>query len=162
MRSDEKTFSNIVRTYQQPLYWYIRRVVVVHEDAEDILQETFAKAYRKLWTLRNDNALKFWLMRIATNEIKRYFRHRMPVAELPCRSCEPPDDSIDGLALQKIEEKLPSLIQKMSLLQREVFCMRYFEDMDYDSISRITGAGRNTLMVSFHQAKQLIKKELEQ
>ncbi len=74
MNGRHLSFADIVRMYQQPLYWYIRRVTIVHEDAEDILQETFMKAYKHLWQLRDPGALKPWLMRIATNELNRYFK----------------------------------------------------------------------------------------
>lgn len=162
MRSDEATFSEIVRQYQQPLYWYIRRVAVVHEDAEDILQETFCKAFRKLWTLRSDSALKPWLFRIATNELRRYFKKFRPesadIQELSVASLLTTED--DDILLKSAENKLAAAISKLSLLQREVFCMKYYEDMDYEQISIITGKNKNTLMVSYHQAKDRIKREI--
>lgn len=163
MRNDENTFSWIVRTYQQPLYWYLRRIVTVHEDAEDILQETFSKAYSHLWTLRNPEALKGWLFRIATNEANRYFRKRHVTVEPvgPDMAVDGGEDEmLDAIRLREAEAKLPGAIAKLSVLQREVFCMKYYEDMDYDRIGRITGASRNTLMVTYHNAKERIKKEI--
>lgn len=161
MRNDEHSFSEIVRIWQKPLYWYIRRLVGVHEDAEDILQETFAKAFRKLWTLRNPDALRPWLFRIATNEVNRHFRkpRLIPLGDVPPAEL-PSDDVDDSFVLREAEAKLPAAIARLGLLQREVFCMKYYEDMDYSEICRITGANRNTLMVTYHQAKEKIKKEI--
>ena len=158
------SFADIVRMYQQPLYWYIRRVTIVHEDAEDILQETFMKAYRHIWQLRKPDSLKAWLLRIATNEMNRYFRRRPVVSsldELPEQALvllqESPGTDVPKTASMIISAAL----LKMSPLQRQVFSLRYYEEMDYDEIAGITGANRNTLMVSYHEARKKIEKEIE-
>lgn len=153
------SFPEIVRMYQQPLYWYIRRIVLIHEDTEDILQETFIKAYRHLWTLRSDSALKSWLYRIATNEVNRYFKKHKDTTGL---------ESISELELVeqasvspgKASEVISAAFLQMSPLQREVFCLKYYDDLDYDEISRITGSSKNTLMVSYHEARKKIEKEI--
>ena len=168
MRNDEHTFSEIVRTYQKPLYWYIRRIVGVHEDAEDILQNTFARAYDKLWTLRDEGALKPWLFRIATNEVNRHYRksrHRPDPGYDVDSTCGPEelisDDGTEDMVLfREAEARLPGAIAGLSLLQREVFCLKYYEEMDYDQISVLTGKSKNCLRVSYHQAKKKIKMEI--
>lgn len=159
MGSRKMSFHEIVRTYQRQLYWYIRRVVLVHEDSEDILQETLIKAYRHLWTLRSDNSLKPWLFKIATNEINRYFRGR--------REAVPADGIPDSETVEpgcisevKVSEIISVAFTQMSPLQREVFSLRYYDDMDYDEMARITGASKNTLMVSYHNARKIIEKEV--
>lgn len=154
------SFQHIVEVYQKPLYWYIRRLVLVHEDAEDILQETFLKAYRHLWMLRSEDSLKAWLFRIATNEVNRYFKERQKglteeilegnVAK--GAGSQAPTESLVGAVLH-------TAMLTMSPLQRQVFSLRYYHDMDYDQISRITGASKNTLMVSYHEACKKIEKE---
>lgn len=161
MNSPKLSFLEIVRMYQQPLYWYIRRVVIVHEDSEDILQETFIKAYRHLWMLRKDEALKSWLYKIASNEIKRYFKkhkemvplENAPYVELGVQETVPPSPAI-------VSEIISSAVLQMSSLQREVFCLKYYEDLDYDQISSITGSSQKTLMVSYHEARKKIEKEI--
>ena len=153
------SFSEIVRTYQQPLYWYIRRVVLIHEDSEDILQETLLKAYRHLWTLRSDNALKSWLFKIATNEINRYFKGRRETVDPDCIHDSEIVDS-GCISEEKVSEIISTAVTQMSPLQREVFSLKYYDDMDYDEISRITGASKNTLMVSYHEARKKIEKEI--
>lgn len=162
MRSDPNTFSEIVRTYQKTLYWYIRRLVVIHEDAEDILQDTFARAYRHLWTLREEGALKGWLLRIATNEVNRYFRRKKDALPLEAyrealfaETAEESAREVDAAARQ-----LTAALTDLSPLQRQVFCLRYYEEMDYGQISRITGAPEASLRVSYHLAKEKIKKEI--
>lgn len=151
------TFPEIVRMYQKPVYWYIRRIVLVHEDAEDILQETFIKAYRYLWTLRKENALKPWLYRIATNEINRWYKRHRDSVSLE-RIYDP--EASEPVSGQQAAEIISSALLKMSPLQREVFCLKYYDDMDYDEISRITGSNRNTLMVSYHEARKKVEKEI--
>lgn len=156
MRSDEATFARIVRTYQRPLYGYIRRMLLSHEDTEDVLQETFAKAYRYLWTVRNPDALKGWLYKIAVNEVRRFLKkHRRAVNE------ELQDNALvaeEPLNLESVESvAVPRAIGRLSPLEREVFCLKYYDDMDYDEMSRITGAGKNTLMVTWHNARKKVK-----
>jgi len=154
------SFPEIVRMYQKPLYWYIRRVVLVHEDAEDILQETFVKAYRHLWKLRDPDTLKGWLFKIATNEIRRYFRSRKGTVLM-----ESIPDSETVLQGDVSEGRVAGIISaaflQMSPLQREVFSLKYYDGMDYDGISRITGSSKNTLMVSYHNARKIIEKEID-
>lgn len=153
-------FTEIVRMYQQPLYWYIRKVVLIHEDAEDILQEVFIKAYKRLWQLREKDALKSWLYVIATNEIRKYFKSHRDNAlteALPLPDIADSDPVSDKCVYQIISGALPD----MTPLQREVFCLRYYDDMDYDSIAKITGSSKNTLMVSYHEARKKIEKEIK-
>lgn len=158
------SFAEIVRMYQQPLYWYIRRVTIVHEDAEDILQETFMKAYRHIGQLRSPESLKPWLMRIATNEMNRYFRKRRAVSSL---------EELPGQALAMLSESpaadvpkaasaiISAAMLQMTPLQRQVFSLRYYEGMEYDQIATVTGAGKNTLMVSYHEARNKVEKEID-
>ena len=159
MNISRLNFNEIVHLYQQPVYWYIRRVVLIHEDAEDILQETFIKAYKRMWQLREKDALKGWLYAIATNEIRRYFKsHRdnVPMEILPSEDLA---DS-ESVSANNVCQIISSALLEMTPLQREVFSLRYYDNMDYDSIAIITGSNKNTLMVSYHEARKKIEKEI--
>ena len=164
MIGERISFADIVQMYQQPLYWHIRRVVIIHEDAEDLLQETFMKAYKHIWQLRSPDALKPWLFRIATNEIGRYFKNHRPcssVEEVPEQSLVRLSDAPGSPSPIAISSIVSAAILQMSPLQRQVFCLRYYEDMDYDQISAITRTSKNTLMVSYHEARKKIEKQIE-
>ncbi len=164
MKVQHASFADIVRMYQQPLYWYIRRVTFVHEDAEDILQETFMKAYRHIWQLRDPDSLKPWLMRIATNELNRYFRKRPAVSsldELPEHAWASIPETPGADVSKAASGVISAALLKMSPLQRQVFSLRYYEEMDYDEICSITGSNKNTLMVSYHEARKKIEKEID-
>ena len=159
MDPQKMSFPEIVRMYQKPLYWYIRKVVLIHEDSEDILQDTFIKAYRHLWKLRSKDALKVWLFRIATNEINRYFRsHKETVIweNIPDSETVTQDDVSEA----RVDGIISSSFLKMSPLQREVFSLKYYDEMDYDGIARITGSSKNALMVSYHNARKIVEKEI--
>lgn len=161
MKADQHTFSSIVREYSKPLYWHIRRLVVSHDDAEDILQETFVKAYRKLWTLRNSASLRPWLYRIATNEANRFLSRNVKLEEMPQVLADRLYASEYVNYTMDAEVKLQKALLSMSPAQRTVFCLKYYDDMDYDEISKITGVRVETLRVSYHYAKEKVKEFLE-
>ena len=123
-------------------------------------QETFAKVFRKLWQVRSEEALGGWIYRIATNEINRFFKRKRIILV----SEELPEAAI---AHEEVDERkaaeilIPKAIGKLTPLEREVFCLKYYEDMDYEQISHITGANKNTLMVIWHNAKKKIKEEIQ-
>lgn len=157
MKNDEKTFATIVKDWYEPIYWHIRRLVVSHDDAEDIAQETFIKAYRHLWQLRDPDALKPWLYRIATNEINRHFGKKHESVELSEElvsrleeSAHVNFDDAAGVRLQKAILTLPPQ-------QRTVFCLKYYDDMSYEEMSYVTGTRPETLKVHWHLAKKKIE-----
>lgn len=164
MKTDAKTFAAILDKYQEPLYWHIRRLVVSHEDAQDILQESLIKIYGKLWQLRDESALKPWMYRIATNEVNRFFKKNHVALQSEGISDELVEklaeggyvnfDELEGIKLQKA-------MMTLSPQQRTVFSLRYYDELDYEQISYITGSTVATLKVSYHNAKEKIKYYLE-
>lgn len=162
MKYDQHTFSSIVKEYSQPLYWHIRRLVVSHDDAEDVLQETFVKAYRHLWTLRNTSALRPWLYRIATNEANRFLSGSCRLEQMSQKLTDKLYASEYVNYTMDAEVKLQKAILSMTPAQRTVFCLKYYDDMDYEEISKITGTSQEALRVSYHYAKEKVKKFLEQ
>lgn len=165
MAGMQKKYEEIVHTYSQPLYWYIRRLVVGHEDAQDLLQDTLVTVYRKLWQLRDPSKLKAWLYRCATNEVNHFYRRRQK---------ELGDVPIDDYLVQTLESGtyvdygqaeaivLQKAILSLSPLQRQVFTLKYYDDLDYDEIAKITGSTPESLKVSYHKAKEKIRQTIEE
>lgn len=158
MKSDKKTFTAIVEEFSQPLYWHIRRMVTSHDDASDILQDSLVKAYRKLWQLRDPKMLRPWLYRIATNECISFLKNKERFA--------PMDESLLDKEIyfdnsNNAEVLLQKAIMTLSPQQRSVFCLRYYNELDYKEIALVTGSSEGSLKVSYHNAKEKITKYLE-
>lgn len=155
------TFDEVMATYQQPLYWHIRRMVVSHEDAQDVLQETFIKIYKGLSSLKDIDALKAWVYRIATNESLRHLGHQRETALSTLD-----DTTLLERALmessyvdynKEMEVKFQRAILTLSETQRVVFNLRYYDDLPYQEISTITGSSIESLKVIYHNAKEKVK-----
>ena len=161
MRISAGNIDGIVREYSEPLYRYIRRLVICHEDAEDILQETFIKAFRKLWQLRDSSSLRPWLYRIATNEVNKFFSSRKMEAGLEEALLERLEAS-EYVNLQDIAgRRLQEAVIRLSPLQRTVFNLRYYDEMNYDQISQVTGSKPETLKVVWHNARKKVEEYLK-
>lgn len=161
---DMPTFETVLKQYERPIYWHIRRMVVSHEDAQDVMQETFIRVYQGLNKLRKKEMLKVWVYRIATNECLRHLTkvRERTMAELSeddllVRRLEASEhvdwEDVEGVRLQKA-------ILRLSQQERTVFNMRYYDEMSYEEISQVTGSTVATLKVAFHHAKEKVKQEL--
>lgn len=156
-----KAFNEVIDTYTEPLYWQIRRMVVDHDDANDILQNTFMKAWTSLENFRGDAKLSTWLYKIAINESLTHLekeRRRNNVSlddeESMLVNMIEADEFFDGDDLQKrFREAIAQLPEK----QRLVFNMRYFDDMKYEQISDILGTSVGALKASYHHAVKKIE-----
>ena len=140
-------FDRLVGAYLRPLYWHARRLVVVHEDAEDVVQETFIRAYAKIGTFRGGaGELGAWLYRIATNTALTMLRRRRPGL------CSSLDDVSRILASRVAEEcgedadrtlvRFQQAILELPLKQRLVFNLRYYDRMPYGEIARVLGSAK--------------------
>lgn len=158
-------FEKIVYTYQEPLYWHLRRLVVSHEDAEDLLQELFLQAYRSINQLRDEAALRPWLYRIATNAAYRHLRrHR----EAPLST-----EEVSELLLGRLESssyvdyeqgavvRFQQALLTLSEQQRAVFTMRYYDELSYGEIAEVMNTSEASLRVSYHNACNKIKAYLK-
>jgi len=164
MENLDQKYTAIVKLYSEPLYWYIRRMVISHDDAQDILQETFISAYKHYWQLRNPGNIRSWLYKIATNEVKKHFRKmagKMTTEEISKQLTESMTDSeyvdyskAEGVILQKA-------LLTLSKLEHIVFILKYYEEMDYEEIRKVTGSSIGSIKVSYHNAKEKIKKYME-
>lgn len=156
-------FATMVRMYQEMLYCIIRRMVLVHEDADDVLQNTFIKAWHGIDKFRGDSTLKTWLYRIATHEALDFLERKKKemvsiddenpnVGMMLAHSLES-DVYFDG---DETELELQKAIATLPHKQKLVFNMKYFEDMKYEEISDVLGTSVGALKASYHHAVQKI------
>ena len=159
-------FNLLVQKYKERLYWHIRKLVISHDDTDDVLQSTFIKAWTALSDFRGDAQLFTWLYRIATNEALTFLKKKRTRFFLPLVDVErqlsstlEDDPYFNGDAMQK---KLQKAILKLPEKQRVVFNMRYFEEMKYEEMSDVLGTSVGALKASYHHAVQKIEKFIEE
>jgi RNA polymerase sigma-70 factor (ECF subfamily) len=159
-------FEMVVRQYSEQLYWQIRRMVFLHDDANDILQNTFIKAWLNINYFRGEAKLSTWLYRIAFNECLTFLNKQNAINTVSI------DDPVLSMA-QKLEEdfyfsgdKIQRLLQKALLSlpekQRMVFNLKYYQEMKYEDMSEIFGTSVGALKASYHHAVKKIEKFLEE
>jgi RNA polymerase sigma factor (sigma-70 family) len=157
----ERAYTGIIKKYQEKLYWHIRRMVVQHDDANDVLQNTFIKVWKGLQNFREDSQLYTWLYRIATNESLTFLEQQKK------RTAVSLSDEESGLSNQikasehfdgnKLEWKLQLAIQRLPEKQRAVFNLRYFDEMPYEEMSRVLETSEGALKASYHHAAKKIE-----
>jgi RNA polymerase sigma factor (sigma-70 family) len=154
-------FNLLVRQYQQRLYWHIRRMVIDHDDSDDILQNVFIKAFHALPKFRGDSKIYTWLYKIAANECitflnkkkRRFFIPMVDVENQLSKNIES-DSYFSGDQIQmKLQQALLTLPEK----QRLVFNLKYFEEMKYEDMSEILGTSVGALKASYHHAVKKIE-----
>ena len=156
-RTASKAFEILLHTYTEPVYWQIRRMVLNHDDANDIVQNVFIKAWTNLKNFRGDAKLSTWLFKIAVNESINFInkeKHRVKYSgegeedSSLLRNLEA-DSFFDGDALQlELQEAIARLPEK----QRLVFNMRYYDELKYEEMSEILGTSVGALKASYHHA----------
>jgi RNA polymerase sigma factor (sigma-70 family) len=160
----ESAFTAIIKKYQEKLYWHIRRMVVDHEDANDVLQNAFIKVWKGLENFREDSQLYTWLYRIATNECLTFLDQQKRKAALSLHDIENAlSDRIkadEGFDAGKLEWKLQLAIQKLPEKQRLVFNLRYYDEMPYEEMSRVLETSEGALKASYHHAAKKIEEFL--
>lgn len=156
----EQGFRTLMQRYQERLYHHIRRLVIDHDDADDVLQNTFLKVHRGIGRFREQSGLFTWMYRIATNEALTFLQLRKK------KKAEPLDKEtglheklsndifFDGDAAQA---KLHAALQTLPDKQRLVFNMRYYDEMSYEEISGVTGTSVGALKASYHHAAKKIE-----
>jgi len=155
----------IVRKYQERLYWHIRKMIIVHDDTDDLLQNTFMKAWNGLGSFREESQLFTWLYRIATNEALSFLKEKRRKYLLPLVNVEKQlvselegDSYFDGDELQM---RLQKAILKLPEKQRLVFNMRYFDELKYEEMSQILSTSVGALKASYHHAAKKIENMLK-
>ncbi len=159
----EKGFRVMMNTYKERIYWHIRRLVVSHEDAEDILQETFINAYRFIGSFNGKSKIYTWLYRIATNECIRLLRNRKKMKQ----NIEELTDKLilklgetDMESGDEIMVKFQNAILRLPEKQRLVFTLRYYDDLPYEEICYILKTSVNALKTNYHYAQEKIKQHM--
>jgi RNA polymerase sigma-70 factor (ECF subfamily) len=157
----EKAFTAIIKKYQERLYWHIRRMVVEHEDANDVLQNMFVKVWNGLANFREDSQLYTWLYRIATNESLTFLEQQKRRSSV---SIDEEDTGLsnkvkasEGFDANKLEWKLQLAIQKLPGKQRIVFNLRYYDELPYEQMSKILETCEGALKASYHHAAKKIE-----
>lgn len=159
-------FNMLVRTYQQRVYWHVRKMVIDHDDADDLTQEVFIKIHRYIDNFREDSQLFTWIYRIATNECltflqKKKRRFFLPIGDVEGELTAKIDSSAD-ISGDEIQKKLQKALLKLPDKQRIVFNMKYFEDLSYEQMSEITTTSVGALKASYHHAVKKIEDFLTQ
>lgn len=157
----EKGYTSIMRKYQEKLYWHIRRMVVDHDDANDVLQNVFIRVWNGLAQFREDSQLYTWMYRIATNECLTFLEQQKKRSSLSLSDIEggltnkiKADKHFDG---NKLEWKLQLAIQQLPEKQRLVFTLRYYDEMPYELMSRVLDTSEGALKASYHHAVKKIE-----
>ncbi|MFZ2287187.1 MAG: RNA polymerase sigma factor [Bacteroidales bacterium] len=161
----EKAFRLIIDSYGSKLYWHIRRMVIIHDDADDALQNTFISAWKNIAGFRYDSSLLTWLWSIATNEALTLIRKRERQSAVSL-------DDLEGIFARAMEGdsffdgdeasvKLQNAILKLPEKQRAVFNLKYFDEMSYEEMSGVTGTSVGALKASYHHAVKKIEQYLK-
>ncbi len=157
-------FNLLVRKYQERIYWHIRKMVINHDDSDDLVQEVFVKIWKYLGNFRGDSQLYTWIYRIATNEClsflaKKKKRFFIPIVDVEKELLEQLDSGayISG---DEIQLKLQKALLKLPNKQRLVFNMKYYDNMKYEQIAEITNTSIGALKASYHHAVKKIEETL--
>ena len=160
----EKAFKTLIQEYKERLYWHIRKIVLDHEDANDVIQNTFIKIHLNVDKFKGDSSLYTWMYRIATNESINFINSKS--SKIGLQNQEWIESKAEGLKADSYFDGdeaaliLQKLIAKLPEKQRIVFNMKYFDGMSYQTISEILGTSEGALKASYHHAVQKIKNKL--
>ncbi|WP_298476830.1 RNA polymerase sigma factor [uncultured Maribacter sp.] len=161
-----RAFEKLVNTYKERLYWHIRRIVLNHDDADDVLQNTFIKVYRNIDNFKGDSKLYSWMYRIATNESLSFLKSKSK--KMGIDSVELQETLLNNLESDvyfegdKIQLKLQKAIATLPEKQKLVFNMKYFDEMKYDEISEVLETSVGGLKASYHLATKKIEAYLKE
>lgn len=162
--TQQHAFRELMSEYKERLYWHIRRMVINHDDADDVLQNTFVKVFRSINNFKAESSLYTWLYRIATNESITFLNSKANKYKISGEELQEylinnleADAFFEGDAVQlKLQKAIAALPEK----QRLVFNMKYFDDLKYEEISEILNTSIGALKASYHHAVNKIEKFL--
>jgi RNA polymerase sigma-70 factor (ECF subfamily) len=163
--TQEAGFKILIKEYQQPLYWHIRKIVFDHEDADDVLQNTYIKVFKNIKNFRGESKLFSWMYRIATNEALTFIKQKSRKLGLSLNEFN--EKQVNQLEADVYFEggaialKLQLAVANLPEKQRLVFNLKYYEELKYDEISEILETSVGGLKASYHHAVKKIKNELD-
>jgi RNA polymerase sigma-70 factor (ECF subfamily) len=164
-KTKDAAFQKLLSDYQRPLYSLIRNIVLNHDDADDVLQNTFIKVFQNLKNFKGDSKLFSWVYRIATNEALTFISQKAKKNGTTSEAMQSKmvenlqsDSYFDG---DEIQLKLQKAIVKLPEKQQLVFKMRYFDDLKYEEISEILGTSVGGLKASYHHAAKKIEEYMK-
>lgn len=159
-------FEKMVRQYSEQLYWQVRRIVLTHDDANDVLQNTFIKAWNGLASFHGDSKVLTWLSRIAINESIDFVRRQKNLTTVSADDSEQSvantlmaDEFFDG---DSTEAMLQEAIASLPEVQRTVFTLRYYDEMKYSDMSKMLDTSEGALKASYHLAVKKITEYVKQ
>ena len=157
-------FNMLVRAYQQKVYWLVRKMVIDHDDADDLTQEVFIKIHKAIDSFREDSQLYTWIFRIATNECLTFLKKKkrrffLPIEDVS-KELSSKIDSAPYLSGDDIQKKLQKALLTLPDKQRLVFNMRYYDELSYEDMSQITTTSVGALKASYHHAVKKIENYL--
>jgi RNA polymerase sigma-70 factor (ECF subfamily) len=157
----ERAYTTIIKKYQERLYWHARRMVVDHDDANDILQNVFIRVWKALENFKEESQLYTWLYRIATNESLTFLENQKKRTAVSLSDVESglsnkikADQHFDA---SKVEWKLQLAIQQLPEKQKVVFTLRYYDEMPYEEMSRVLETSEGALKASYHHAVKKVE-----
>lgn len=157
----ESSYTKLVSTHKERLYWHIRKIVLTHEDADDVLQNTFLKIFKHIDGFKGDSKLYSWMYRIATNESINLLNSKAKKMHVDVQTLQ--EQRVDNLTADpyfdgnEIQLKLQKAIVSLPYKQQLVFNMRYFDELKYDEMSDILDTSIGALKASYHHAKKKIE-----
>ncbi|MCK5443425.1 MAG: sigma-70 family RNA polymerase sigma factor [Maribacter sp.] len=166
LETQAKAFEVLVNTYKERLYWHIRRIVLNHDDTDDVLQNTFIKVYKNIDNFNGESKLYSWMYRIATNEALTFLKKKLK--KLRISDAELQDKMIDNLQADvyfegdEIQLKLQKAVATLPEKQKLIFNMKYFEEMKYEEISDILDTTVGGLKASYHLAVKKVESFLKE
>ncbi len=163
-KSRKEGIAALIKTYQMPLYWHIRKLVINHDDTKDVLQEVFLRVWRSIDQFKGESKLFTWLYRIATNESLRFNERKQKQLKNQMSLQEMLESELETSAYisgEEIQIALQKAILALTEKQRLVFNMHYFDDLDYSDIAEILETTANNVKVLYHYAKNSIEEQLK-
>lgn len=159
----EKGFSLLVKKYEKQIYWHVRHMVVVHEDADDLVQDIFLKIWKNLKKFKGNSDLYTWIYRIATNETLSYIdkKKKKYFSSIEENFEALSDTHTDSMSGEEIQQRLQKAMISLPPQQRTVFELKYFQEMKYEDMSKILKVTSGALKASYHHAVKKITENVQ-